>query len=224
MRKVFEPTVEYVFPGLCVHCKRGMRVDEYLCLACHETAFGGSLEACAPAVGVQCLHRLGPVVRSLVHALKYRGLKGIAAYLVAAGPPLALPSGGKVAWVPVPLTGARLRERGYNQAELTARALQASLGGAVYVGILRRTKFSGSQTQLQESARRWNAAGAFSARGPAPSEVVLVDDVYTTGATTAACEAALRRAGVQSVRVVTLAWEPSKSGRADWFLDRATWG
>lgn len=223
-----EPAVDYLFPAVCVHCRTERRRDAYLCADCHTEAFGGHKGAFHPEEGVVCIHRLNPVVRTLIHGLKYQGMRGVASYLVSQAPaefwesPVMLQV-GRWAWVPVPLHPGRLRERGYNQSEQAARSIQERKGGTLYPGILRRSKYAVSQTKLVAEKRRWNIAGAFAARPPVPYSVMVVDDVYTTGSTTAACRFALERAGCQVVRIVTLAYEPQGNGHDDWILDQTLW-
>ena len=90
-------------------------------------------------------------------------------------------------FVPVPLHRARYRERGYNQAELLAAALAVATGGKV-CRLLKRKTFVVSQTKLSKEEREMNVAGAFVAKFPRKmptrGTVVVVDDVFTTGATT----------------------------------------
>lgn len=154
----------------------------------------------------------GPV-RELVHALKYGGWE------IA-----ALPLGERMALltfppdveeearlvIPVPTTGARMRERGFNQAERLAAVFAATTGREVWGGALLRTRNSGTQTALHPDERRANVAGAFAvapgaAARLAGEHLVLVDDVWTTGATAAACAEALCGAGARTVSVVTFA-------------------
>ena len=101
--------------------------------------------------------------------------------------------------VPVPLHWMRRWRRGYNQAEIIAREVAGVLGVPSDAKLLRRTRHTESQTHLDASGRVRNVAGAFRARRfpfkiPAPRHILLVDDVYTTGATVAACERVIRRA------------------------------
>lgn len=113
--------------------------------------------------------------------------------------------------VPVPLHRRRLRERGYNQAWELARPLARACGIPVRSDILRRTRESAPQTELDASARRNNVRKAFSVR-PAfawPTHVAIVDDVMTTGATLAECALTLRRAGVRRIDVWALARAPT---------------
>jgi predicted amidophosphoribosyltransferase len=166
---------------------------------------------------------LDAAARDAVHALKYGGLPRIAADLAAAMASLDLP-GLEDAWlVPVPLGAGRLRQRGYNQSERLARALSRRRNRPV-VELLVRTRDTVSQTALTPEARLANVAGAFEPRDAeagtrnrrsgecsafrVPSSaferpLILVDDVFTTGATLAEAARALERAGARTVLAVT---------------------
>lgn len=158
--------------------------------------------------------------RAAVHALKYGGWPRIAADLAEAmARGLPPPAPGAVL-VPVPLASRRLRQRGFNQSARLAVALGERWARPVREDLLRRVRETATQTALTPTARVANVAGAFSARsaecaarsGDAPvdaalrtthSALVLVDDVFTTGATLAACAGALERAGWDRVEAVT---------------------
>lgn len=103
--------------------------------------------------------------------------------------------------IPVPLHRSRERERGFNQAELIA----ARLGRPVARRILRRRKNTPSQTGLSRNERKRNLAGAFEVRGEVRGSVIVVDDVYTTGATMNEIARTLKRAGASRVEVLTVA-------------------
>jgi ComF family protein len=115
--------------------------------------------------------------------------------------------------VPVPLHSLRQRERGFNQAELLAQGLVRSLRPAgrvpgVETRCLWRTRPTPPQTGLSPRARRGNVRGVFAVDRPErvrDRSVVLIDDVMTTGATLAACAAALKQAGARRVLALTLA-------------------
>ena len=104
-----------------------------------------------------------------------------------------------VTWVP--LGPRRRRARGFDQAELLARAV-ASETGARAIPLLARRVETAPQARRDAEARRAALADAFVARGRPPRRVVLVDDVVTTGATAVACARALRAAGARDVTVL----------------------
>jgi ComF family protein len=109
--------------------------------------------------------------------------------------------------IPVPLSAARQRERGYNQSELLARALGSRWGLPVMIDCLQRSRSTVSQTQLTPGERARNVAGAFTVSSAASSlhgaHVLLVDDVVTTAATLNECGQALFQSGVRIVSYVT---------------------
>jgi ComF family protein len=110
--------------------------------------------------------------------------------------------------VPVPLHPKRLRWRGFNQALLLGRQLSKAYGIPTDPFVLRRIRETPPQTQLNEEERRRNVRGAFALAPERPLEgkrVLLVDDVYTSGATVNECSRTLTRSGAERVYVVTLA-------------------
>jgi len=153
----------------------------------------------------------GPA-RDLVAALKFRRHTRAAALMaasLAAGArsgacPLVLE--GRVL-VPVPTHPARRRGRGFDQAELLARALATRTGLPLAGGLARAG--ARSERQLGASAARRRAPGrllvAWTSRRPPPARCVLVDDVHTTGATLDACARALRAAGALEVAALAYA-------------------
>jgi ComF family protein len=110
-----------------------------------------------------------------------------------------------VSLIPIPLGARRLRIRGYNQSERIASALGACLNLPVRADLLWRIRETPTQTALTPEARHANVARAFQADSVAGLHVVLVDDVFTTGATLAAAGAALTKAGAVRVEAVTFA-------------------
>lgn len=111
---------------------------------------------------------------------------------------------------PVPLHRSRLIARRFNQAALLAHAVGRATRVEVVSDLLVRTRATPSQGTLSAVQRRQNVRGAFAVRPSRAAEaagrrIVLVDDVYTTGATVSACARTLRRAGARAVDVLTLA-------------------
>jgi ComF family protein len=118
---------------------------------------------------------------------------------------------GAAALVPVPLHPRRLAQRGFNQSELLAAAIGRRIGVSLHARALVRRTDTPPQTGLSAVARRRNVAGAFAVRERGRIHgrtVVLVDDVFTTGATARACASALRQAGASAVHLLTVARVP----------------
>jgi len=157
-------------------------------------------------------------LRALLHLLKYERMEPVADRLggFLARQLLALEGiPKKLMVVPVPLFKTKRRQRGFNQAEVLARAavkalrrVHADFELTVATGVLERRRSTQSQAGLTPHQRRANVRGAFFASAPEKLkgvDVLLIDDIYTTGATARACAQALRRAGAASVYVATVA-------------------
>lgn len=149
----------------------------------------------------------GPLVSALL-ALKYRPDRDLARRMAGWLAALVQQAGWQPDLVvPVPLGRDRARRRGFNQAGLLAEPLAEQCRGRAMPEALRRVRETGSQVGLDPVARRENVAGAFRAEQSlvGGKRVLLVDDLCTTGATLAACTAALREAGATQVWAVTVA-------------------
>jgi len=144
-------------------------------------------------------------LRELIHLFKYKSMKPVGDTL-ARHLPAALPTDAQFDLVtPVPLDWRKRWSRGFNQAEVLAAHVARRRGWKLR-NALRRTYSKSHQATLSNHERRLNVEQAFRAAGPlAGKRVLLVDDVMTTGATARACALALKRAGAQSVTLLTLA-------------------
>ena len=119
--------------------------------------------------------------------------------------------------MPVPLHRRRLISRRYNQAALIATALGRETGVPVWVNAMVRVRPTPSQGHMSRRQREDNVRGAFAVRNSfcermGGARIVLVDDVFTTGATLTACARALQKAGAESVDAITLAPPALKIG------------
>ena len=156
-------------------------------------------------------------LRELIHLLKYNQVRPAAnvlgRMLVEAMEDLQpVFSASEILVVPVPLHSRKLRQRGFNQSELIARAAlklkSATARFQLIPGLLERQRETKSQIGLSRHQRRENIRGAFvvaKAREVAGREVLLVDDVFTTGTTVSECARVLGRAGASKVYVATVA-------------------
>jgi predicted amidophosphoribosyltransferase len=150
----------------------------------------------------------GPA-RDLVRALKFRGALSLAremAALVVASAPRDLL---RADLVPVPLHPVRLRRRGFNQAVVLAEAIGRTTGLGT-TDCLRRRGPGPPQVGRTRGARLSGPTGSIEARARVPPAALIVDDVVTTGATIAACAAALRRAGTTELAAIAFARTPGR--------------
>ncbi len=210
------------YPQRCVGCDR--RASDVLCGACFEalplvglpfcgrcgapTAFEvyGCGECSTRDFGFEYARaplRYEGVGQELVHSLKYKGYLRIVEKVMAPLMAGALDGGRFDAVVPVPLHRSRLARRGFNQAELMAKGVARRINAPVLdkLKVVRRTR---DQVELSAGARRANVAGAYASRGPVAGRILLVDDVFTTGATLSECAGVLRKAGAGGIHALTL--------------------
>ena len=183
-----------VSPPWCHRCGGPVGRDEP-CTAC--AGWPAALDRVRSAVW------LDAASRRAVHHLKYEGWWRVADALALAMRGLE-PLTGRLSLIPIPLGSRRLRQRGYNQSERIAAGL-SRISGAPVREVLRRTRETPSQTALTPEERAANVAGAFLASARLDGRCVLVDDVFTTGATLLAAAAALEAAGAERVDAVTFA-------------------
>ena len=185
----------------CHHPRGSGRGEGDDCLACRD--WPTELRA------VRYRYLLEPPATDIVHALKYEGWHEVAGLVGDAVADVALAEcvAPEALVVPVPTTARRRAERGYNQAELIARRVGARLARPV-VSALERPSAAASQTALGPTERKRNVRGAFRLADGAHlkgRDVLLVDDVLTTGSTVVEAAVELVGSGARSVRALTFA-------------------
>lgn len=227
--------VDFVFPPRCPLCGTGVAAQAGLCTGCWGTLaipgdpscvrcarpFGDGVAAgstCGPCLadpprhaGIAAATLYNEASRKLVLALKHGSKLGLApmmARLIAA----RLSGRANAEWivVPVPLHRWRLWRRGYNQAGLLARELARLSGASLSIDALERCRPTASLGGLGKRARKRELSGAIGVAAKRKGmvqgrQVLLVDDVLTSGATSEACVAALLKAGATSVTVACFA-------------------
>jgi ComF family protein len=150
---------------------------------------------------------------AMVHALKYGGWRGLAAMMGTRMAELRFDPNVEAELsgvVPVPLSPTRLRERGFNQAELLARSVARDRALPLLSDVLVRQRHTSRQARLSLSERSANVSGAFRPREGKQGRVedahlLLVDDVLTTAATVQDCVRALCVGGARAASVLTFA-------------------
>ncbi len=238
LKKAGKWLLNALLPRTCAHCGEDLHYlgEDPLCARCAGRLEplrppycaacglplpdgGGSCRDCrgagaGPLSAARSAFVFNPQLRSLVHALKYRGRSDLADWLgaeMAAALPRFPELAGHGFALAVPLHRSREKERGFNQAALLAAALAARANLFHLEGAAARGRDTGSQTSLSKPQRFANVAGAFSVVRPElvkGRRILLVDDVATTLATLGELAAELRRAGARSVAAFTLAREP----------------
>ncbi len=226
--KLVEAAVDSFFPRQCVGCGR---IGDFICPdcvaklprllppSCPRCGRPQASDIVCPDCwqrqsgidGIRSPYRFEEVIRRAIHELKYRNLRAIAPRLawLLADYLSANPLAGD-ALIGVPLHPRRLRERGYNQSGLIARELGKQTGLPVIEDCLVRVKQAKPQVRAADvEERRRNVADAFVCRDERVrgKEIILIDDVCTSGATLEACAAALKHRGATAVWGLTLARE-----------------
>ncbi len=220
---VRDALLAFLFPDSCIACGAPLPADlRHLCAACGSElrARPGSLALPEPpgpratesaAASVFYALEFEGAVRAVIHALKYQGRTSIARDLARLAVPAALCAcvTPPDIVVPVPLHPVRFRQRGFNQSELLAVHLAASIGAPMRRALV-RARHTPPQAGLARRQRLDIAPDTFRAQaGIAGSgRVLLVDDVVTTGATLAAASVELLRTGAAEVVCFALAGTP----------------
>ena len=198
--------VRFIKPPFCDRCGLpfdGAITTHFECSNCREMELHfSSARSAVVAAGV---------VLETIHRYKYQQAMWFEPFLADLFLREALPELREPRWdcvIPVPLHPAKERAREFNQAARLAGHLAAGMGIPLSASTLRRVIPTSTQTRLTREQRAANVRRAFALRpGPKPEglRIILVDDVFTTGATTSACAKVLRDAGAAEVCVWTVA-------------------
>lgn len=216
--------LDLVFPrrAVCMGCGSMLGCDrDDLCETCREELAKNWVGVRMPDAklrldGAAFAHNYHGAAGSLVRRLKYSGVRVLvdpmATDLARAVENLRI--GQDVLLTAVPMHPKRRKKRGMNHAELLGRALGDRLA-LNYAELLERTRNAPQQARLTHEQRRENLKGGFAVRPECRdlvcgARILLVDDVFTTGATAAACAAALKEAGAQKVYFAAYAYGEGK--------------
>ncbi len=218
------------FPCLCLYC--GKKINQgYLCGQCLgkivflapprcrycarvvETETGGTCNRCWQKV--YPYHRLISAttyqepMRSLIHLFKYKNYDYLAGFLASLIKKYLFKIGFNPnnyhLIIPVPLHRNKLKIRGYNQAGLLAKLLSKYFKIPFRDDIINNANIRPSQVKLPQQRRKTNVQGIFAvSEGLKYRRIILVDDIFTTGATVSACSKALGEKGAERITVITL--------------------
>lgn len=217
---------ELVFPESCVSCGAAgavlcarcqsaiIPIRSQLCAGCGRLSeFGFTCQNCRkkiPLRQVVVAAHFGAELRAALHAYKYRRRAALAPLFVELMTVAAEANHLSAPLAPVPSFWLKQILKGGNHVERITQTLASALDVDYRSRLLRKTRFTHAQVGLSGQARRENlSARDFRVRVAPPSEVILIDDLLTTGTTLIACAAALQKAGARRVSALVLA----KSGK-----------
>jgi len=221
--------INIIFPSHCLNCRKNAERGGVICADCfgkislNQTLFCGKCRARIPDQKKIC-HNSFPyllgaagsygdeTLKNLIHGLKFQYLKSAARplgeILIRYTDGLGLPL-EKFSVIPVPLSKKRLRERGFNQSELIAKILAEHFGLPIDASSLTRAKNTKPQSETKNLAeRRENVRACFFVTHPeavAGRNILLIDDVTTSGATLFEAASALKSAGARKILAMTVA-------------------
>jgi competence protein ComFC len=225
---MLEKILNLIFPPRCLGCGKNTR-GAMLCEFCtrkitlHQTLFCGQC-GLRLAEGKRICHKDFPyllgaatdfdndIVRNAIHALKFQYVKNAAdalgGILVHYAAALHVPFDDHLV-IPIPLSPRRLRERGFNQSELLANIFARGFGLRMETEVLARVKNTKPQSETKNAAeRRENLARSFAIRHPefvAGKNIILIDDVTTSGATLFEAATVLKTAGAKKIIALAVA-------------------
>ncbi len=224
LTKSVENLLQIIYPPICLNCETIIRQFTPINKICSNC-----LSSCQAVpsqfLQTQVLDRLqpchidklfvvvefNPTIQSIIHHIKYQKMNRLAVDTAnwAIKNFLIDKFVFKNGWIiPIPLHPVREKERGYNQSTYIAKGFFTEIPSYIHTGLLFRTRQTKSQTELYREERQQNVAGAFRLKNEGEiigKEVILVDDVITTGATMNECARVLKDNGVKNVYGLGLA-------------------
>lgn len=216
VKSALSAAADWLLPYIetCVCCGVEKGVQGHLCKRCAaELDALKAGEVKTEDFEAYSVYKYDGKIKSLVTGYKYNGKKWLSRFM---GDSMS----AMLAMLPVsidcvcnvPLHEKRRKTRGFDQSEEIAKRI-SEVTGISYIPALRRVRNTKTQTKLSEKQRKENMKGAFEQSAGVSGNVLLVDDVLTTGATAGECASVLREAGAQNVYVMTFARAELKGGR-----------
>jgi len=205
--------LDWIYPPRCIAC--GMlfapvhnKPRPWLCESCRPLL---TPAPCTPEYeNLHAAFLYDETLRDMLHEIKFRNKRqtaeGLGHILAESTEAESLPKADYI--VPIPMHPAKKRARGFNQAEIIARPLSKKLNIPIARDMLRRVKNTRPQAGLSGRSRRHNLEGAFSFNAKKYSRgvksVLLLDDIFTSGATIGACAGVLAENGILDIYTISL--------------------
>jgi ComF family protein len=223
INRLFKGLLDFMIPQLCVSCREPVEENrKFICQKCvgKLVPFGSGhpwqnelagRKVINGSFSLYCFIKDSPI-QHLLHSLKYEKMKSIG-ILLGKEIASAIPVSVKFDFaVPVPLHKAKERERTYNQSDYICRGIAEGLKIKVLPKLLTRTRFTKSQTKMDRNQRIENVKDAFRINPKYPEDaagknIILVDDVITTGSTILECAQVLNNSGANYVSVCSAAYD-----------------
>jgi ComF family protein len=224
LTKVSKPVFDFVIPPICLHCELPLRSGEkYLCEKCTKSIAKIDNKSNADLIRIKSsklitnayslfLFTEGTAIQTLLHHLKYGQMRKIGReYGKKLAEDVLKPENLNADFiVPVPLHISKKRERGYNQSDFMCEGIGKVLQVPLLIKSLKRKKLTQTQTKLTREERRENVRGAFGIRKKyiqtiQDKNIILVDDVITTGSTIIECAGILKSTGCGDITVCSIA-------------------
>lgn len=228
-QRVLNQITSFILPNSCTCCSGIMDADErFICPDCRKQLEPFDIQHPWSRDEIQAGNidnslsafwfREGKPIQSLLHAMKYQKMRSIGKLLgEEIGKRIIAQSSINFDYVlPVPLHKARQRDRTYNQSDFIAEGISSVLNARpLFSGII-RTRFTGTQTKLNKTQRKENVSGAFIVNPKHTAaiqgkNIIITDDVITTGATILECAKAARSAGADIIWVASAAYAELKT-------------
>jgi competence protein ComFC len=213
---ILKTFVDLIFPRNCLSCNSKILTgSKFLCSACQNKLefFSDEIQIEDPVYfnEARSVFKFNKPIRDIIHYLKYNEFKSTAKFLKPKIEEYFNLFGGfeNIDYiVPVPLHKTRMRDRGFNQATVIGKIISGILGIPISEKIIKRRNYTKTQTLLTKTERQTNVSEVFKIPNPEFSKeknVLLVDDVFTTGSTVNSMSKLLKNNGVKQVFVLTVA-------------------
>jgi len=226
LREYFNDTLHLFYPHLCLGCGNDIfNKDSLICLDClyalPHTKLAGTVDnptekifkGRIPILSAhsEFFFTKGQVIQQLIHALKYRGNKKAGLFMGQLTGRTLMTSGrfnNIDMLIPLPLFADKEHKRGYNQATVICEGIASEMKIPVITGVVVRERATETQTRKRRTERWTNVKDSFVVNDPARlkgKNILLADDVITTGATLEACAGVIEKAGAASISITALA-------------------